>query len=404
MNILVLTQVYYPDPVAVAQHLDDFCTALADKGHSVKVITSRHNYEHKKIIYPTRDKHGDVEIIRVKDTGFGKGNILYRLIDFFSYYFLCGMRTAGISRKKYDLIVGLTSPPLLSYMGSFLAKLKGIPFLYWIMDLQPELSIHTGLIKESSLLAKLLSFLGKQTFKRSSKIVALDAYMKEYVVKKDIDPDKIEVVPVWPVMQSVYTGSRENNPFRIKQKFGEKIVIMYSGNHSYVHPLTTVLEAAKELENNDNFLFVFIGEGVGKKEVAKYKVEFNLDNVIQLPFEMRENIHISLGSSDIQLVVMGDKLSGYTHPNKIYGAMFVGKPILYIGPDKSHIADIFKNCPGNISVLHGDVSSLVNALLKIAVNKDSIEEVGKQNRNYAVEHFEPSTLINKMVKAVESCK
>ncbi len=121
------------------------------------------------------------------------------------------------------------------------------------------------------------------------------------------------------------------NPFRIENNFGDKIVVMYSGNHAYVHPLDTLLNVAKQLKNDKRFLFVFVGGGVRKKDVTDYKSLHHLQNIIQLPFQPRENIHNSLGSSDIQVVIMGENQVGFTHPNKIYGAMFVGKPILYIG-------------------------------------------------------------------------
>ena len=53
-------------------------------------------------------------------------------------------------------------------------------------------------------------------------------------------------------------------------------------------------------------------------------------------------LHLSLGSADIQVVVLGDGQVGYTHPNKVYGALFLGKPIIYIGPKESHVSDILE--------------------------------------------------------------
>jgi colanic acid biosynthesis glycosyl transferase WcaI len=53
---------------------------------------------------------------------------------------------------------------------------------------------------------------------------------------------------------------------------------------------------------------------------------------MQLAYQDRSKLHLSLGASDLQVVILGDNQVGYTHPNKIYGAMFIGKPILYIGP------------------------------------------------------------------------
>ena len=69
---------------------------------------------------------------------------------------------------------------------------------------------------------------------------------------------------------------------------------------------------------------------------------------------------------NIRDIILGDNGVGYTHPNKIYGAMFIGKPILYIGPSKSHVTDILKHVPGNLCVSHGQSETLVDQLISFA--------------------------------------
>ena len=44
---------------------------------------------------------------------------------------------------------------------------------------------------------------------------------------------------------------------------------MYSGNHSVMHPLTTLLDAAVRLKEDGRFLFVHIGGGVRLQEVRE---------------------------------------------------------------------------------------------------------------------------------------
>jgi hypothetical protein len=268
------------------------------------------------------------------------------------------------------------------------------------MDLQPELSISSGLIKKDSLTARLFTFLGNYIIKHSNKVISLDRFMTNYLLSRGAK-NNISTIPVWPVIDEMYHGNRMSNPFRIENNFGDKIVIMYSGNHAYVHPLDTILHAALKLQNNSNFLFVFVGGGVRKKDVTEFKNNYHLDNIIQLPFQPRENIHNSLGSSDIQVVILGDGQVGYTHPNKVYGALYIGKPILYIGPKVSHVGDIIDVLSSNIFVEHGEVDRLVNKLNDFANMKiDVLEKIGSENQEYAKLNFHPVVLKNKMVDAV----
>ncbi len=403
--MLVISLDFYPDSVAVAQILSDLCFSLSKRGHEVKVITSQYPYEGKKIKYSSNENVNNVLIRRVWSTGFRKKNIFLRLLNIFTFNFSIFLHLIFIKKKSFDLILGLTSPPLISFLGAFIAKKKSIKFCYLIMDMQPELSIHSGLIKKSSLLAGILTRLGKSIQHNSDKIIVLDRFMKNYLVQEQKIPvENIAIAPVWPVVDNLHPGNRMENPFRIENNFRDKIVIMYSGNHSYVHPLDTLLELARELKNDERFLFVFIGAGTRKREVTEFKEKFRLGNIMQLPIQPRDKIYLSLGSSDIQVVILGEGLVGFTHPCKIYSALYVGKPIIYIGPSPSHVSEILSGLTGNIMVNHGEIDKLRSNLINLCKDYSRIEEIGEKNKQMAHKRFIPELLINNMCTVIENIK
>ncbi|RED96144.1 glycosyltransferase family 4 protein [Marinoscillum furvescens] len=399
MKILVLTQVFYPDTVSVSQHLTDFAVYMSKQGHDVNVLTSSYAYDENRSRFKKHQVFNGIQIRRVNQTRFGKKNQISRLVDFASFYLSIFLKLL-FQKKNHDLILVTSVPPMLSVLGILVAKVKRIPLYYWLMDLQPELSISSGLLTEGSFISKTLLRLSNYSIKHSKRTIALDRFMKAYLEQRGIKPETIVVHPVWPVMSKIYEGDRLNNPFRIENDFGDKIVVMYSGNHSYVHPLDTLLEASLALRGDDRFLFAFVGGGVRKKDVSSFREKHNLSNIIQLPFQPRENIHNSLGSSDIQVVIMGDGQVGYTHPNKIYGALFIGKPIIYIGPKPSHVEDILENLKGNITVEHGQSDELVEKLLEVVSSKESIHEIGNNNKEYAQTHFSPGTLMSQQYESL----
>ena len=314
MKILIITQVFYPDPVSVSQHLTDLASKLIEEGNEVTVYTSCYPYEEKNQRYISSEDFNGISIQRLWQSSFGKGSTLKRIIDFLTYSFTISIKLLFIKRREFELIIGTTVPPLLSYVGVLVSKIKGIKFLYWVMDLQPELSISSGLIKNNSLTAMFFTNLGNYIIRNSNIIISLDRFMSEYLYSRGASRGSVKTIAVWPVIDEVYKGYRMSNPFRLENSFGNKIVIMYSGNHAYVHQLDTLLETAFILKENSLFLFVFVGGGVRRKDVSEFKEKNKLKNIIQLPFQPRENIHNSLGSSDIQVVILGDGQVGYTHP------------------------------------------------------------------------------------------
>ena len=295
----------------------------------------------------------------------------------------------------------MTSPPLVSLIGVLFSKIKRAKFVYWAMDLQPELAIVSGMIKKNSIAASILLMMSNYIIKHADRIIALDVFMEEYFIHRGALRTNISVCPVWPVIENVNYPTRINNPFRKQNDFGDKIVVMYSGNHAYVHPLDTILNAIHLLKDDQRFLFVFIGEGVRKKEVTDFKNKYALGSIIQLPYQPRNNIHNSLSAADIQVVIMGDGQVGFTHPNKIYGAMFIGKPLLYIGPEPSHISEILKELEGNIAVQHHESDLLAQKLISFANSGlDFWEAIGNKNLVFAQKYFSPDILKLSMAEKI----
>ena len=403
MDFLVISQVFWPDTASTAQHLFDLSEELIQEGHKVTVYCSRYAYENNKIRFPAKENYRNIQIHRINNTSFGKKQTVGRLIDFASFNFLLFFKLLRLRKKEFDTIIGMTSPPLVSFFGLFWARRKKIKFIYWVMDLQPELAIASGMMKKGSLPARIVESIGNYIIRNADTIIVLDKYMRDYLVKRGGAPENIHIVPVWPVMDVPYNGTRGENPFRRENVFGDRLVVMYSGNHSQIHPLDTLLHAILKLRDDPDFVFVFIGDGVRKKSVTHFVHQHKLSNVIQLPYQPRNNIHNSLGSSDLQVVIMGEKQVGFTHPNKIYGAMFIGKPILYIGPDPSHVTEILHEIEGNILVSHYHVEELVKKLLVFkSIGQNQWGHIGYQNRIQVENHFSPKKLKSEMVNILTS--
>ena len=113
MRILLLNQAFYPDVVATAQHAADAARALAAEGHEVVVVCGRRAYDSPASSYPPRENWEGVTIRRIWSTGFGKAAKWRRAVDFASFLLSCFVRLCTVGR--FDRIVALTSPPLISF-------------------------------------------------------------------------------------------------------------------------------------------------------------------------------------------------------------------------------------------------------------------------------------------------
>ena len=366
-RILVISQTFVPDPASVGQHMTDVAKELARRGYEVRVYTSARGYENPRAKYPRREfmgagGGGGVDIRRLPLASFGKKRLWARVFGTASFqvqalwHMLWTRRVAGIFFA--------TSPPLVGVMACVAQALRGMPIVYWAMDLNPDQLIALGRLKEKSLAARLLEGANRLILRRSALIVALDRFMQGRLLARGDFGDKMVVMPPWPHEESMAAADSAAdagaaaNPFREKHGLGGKRVIMYSGNHSPANPLSTLLEAAAGFKDDDRVRFVFVGGGAGKQEVEACIREHQLTNMLSLPYQPLAELRYSLSAADVHVVSMGQEMAGIIHPCKIYGAMTVGRPVLYLGPKPSHISDILEAHQCGWQVAHGDVEGM----------------------------------------------
>ena len=398
MRILIVNQVFYPDEVAVSQYLTDFAEDCTDAGHKINVIAGNRNYEKHRMVYPPADIYKGITIRRIYNTGFSKSSKLGRLMNFISFNINLFFTLLFIKRRDYDFIFGSTVPPMIAVITSICANLKRIQFILWVMDLQPDEAIAAGYLKQRSLISRIVVFLGLLPLRRAKSIIVLDKYMKERVIGKGIIPKIVHVCAIWPVQEDWSTMASGGIEFRKAHGFGNKFIIMYSGNHSICHPFYTLLDVTDKLKNDPRFLFVFIGGGVRSAEVSDKVGESGPTNIVQLPYQPRAMLAESLCSADVHIVIMGNEFVGIVHPSKIYGTMACGRPTVFIGPDQCHVADFIRQSDSGFIVSHGDSKGLEEIFVRLAnMPKAERDAMGKRGREYIYSNYSRNVGTKKII-------
>jgi colanic acid biosynthesis glycosyl transferase WcaI len=371
MKVLLLNQCFWPDVVATAQQLNDLAAGLVERGHDVTVLCSDRGYDDQRLRFPRRERWNNIEIIRVRSVRANKKSRFRRALNFASFSLACGFRLAVLPRQ--DVVVALTSPPLISWLASWFTRVKGGRMIFWVMDLNPDEAIAAGWLKPESLTAKLLGALLQSSLRRAEKIVVLDRFVKQRLRAKGVPEEKIDVIPPWSHDDSVRFDAEGGEAFRRAHGLAGKFVVMYAGNHSPCHPLDTVLAVAQELRTRDDVAFVFAGGGSEQHKVREFAHRNQLENVLCLPYQPIEKLSALLSAADLHVVVMGERFRGIVHPSKIYNILAIGSPFLYIGPAESHLGDIMARLGDRNSALHagrGEVDPVARLIV------DRAEEFG----------------------------
>lgn len=381
--------------------MHDVAAEMTRRDWQVIVLSSARGYDDPSVRYPARELIDGVRIRRFALSSLGKSSILARVIG--GTVFLIQATIHALFLRRASCILVSTSPPLAPLAGIVLQLAKRVPLKFWAMDINPDQLVVLGKASERSLSARLLDGVNRMLLRRASDVVALDRFMLARLDHKARIAHKAAVIAPWPHIDRIDEAlPHERNPFRGMHGLSGKFVIMYSGNISPSHPLTTLLEAALLLRDREDLVFLFIGGGLGRAEIERFVARHELPSIRLLPYQPLSELRYSLSAADVHLVVMGDEMVGIVHPCKIYGAMAVGRPVLFLGPRPCHISDILEQHDIGWQVTHGDVPGTERTVRRIVASDPRIlGEMGRRAQQVIGEHFSREALCSKFCDVLE---
>jgi glycosyltransferase involved in cell wall biosynthesis len=245
-----------------------------------------------------------------------------------------------------------------------------------------------------------MAWLNRRIFARAANVVVLDRFMAERVQQQYEVRGRMEILPPWPhfdaasgPVEVTEVGELTNNPFVAEHKLSGRFVVMYSGNHSLASPVTTLVQAALRMRDDPRLVFVFIGAGLGKREVDQAIDIHRPANVLSLPYQPLDRLPYSLSAADLHVVTLGNNMVGIIHPCKIYGAMAVGRPVLLFGPAPSHAAELIDRHGIGWRVDHGDVNGAMDVLQRIATMRPAeLAAMGERGREAVCRYYSKARL------------
>jgi len=386
---------------------------LARQGHEVRVICGRRKYDKPSILFPKSEEHNGVQITRIWNSALGKGAKWKRAADFATW--LAAAELALRREPKPDVVVTLTTPPLLSVLGARYAKRVGARLVPWMMDLNPDEAVAAGWLRQGSLMERFLRKALEGSFQQSAAIIALDRFMADRIAAKGVDKRKIHVVAPWAHDKEVKPDPEGSKAFRREHGLTDAFVVMYSGNHSPCHPLDAVIQVAREFngangagggrrEAGGGIKFVFVGGGTGWEEIRRIKEKEKLTNVICLPYQPLSKVGASLGAADLHVVAMGEAFVGLVHPCKVYNLLSLGLPWVGIGPRDCHLTDLLKEVgkDSGCEVVRG---ADAEALAELILERERSPKVSKEKLQAVGRNYQESVLAPKLARIiVESAK
>lgn len=403
MKILLFSQHYPPDIGAQATRMQALVNALLDRGHEVTIITAEPNrYNIKgKNNFKRFEKHFNLEIYRIK-TGKHKDIFWRRPLNYISFMInslICSFR---LKQKRYDVVM-VTSPPITGAVTAFLyCFFKHTNLVFEVRDLWPDTLVDLKVFK-NKLIINFLKHIEKVLYRKAKLIVVVSEAFKMKIVDKGVNEDKIVTfsngLDKEFVLENV-TIERKNT-FREEYNIPiDKTIVSYVGNVGISQNLEIIIGAVEKIEDN-NVLFLVVGEGLEKRRLLRLVKEKHLDNkILFLDALPRDKIKDIYQLSDILFLQLKDlTIFNRTIPSKIFEYLGSGLPIIY--GLNGIAADILDESGSGIKIKPECDDDLVGAVKTIKDGYDVYLGRAKKGRDFVIKNYMREAIMKNYVGTLE---
>jgi len=398
VRVVLINQYYPPSEAPTGLLLADLGESLAMGGHDVTVICSRRDYTDPERRFALRERVRGVEVRRARGTGFGRGSRIGRLLDYLSFLVGAALRLA--LQRRPEVVVTLTTPPMLALPALSLARLKRARFVFWVMDVYPDLAFELGVLRRGSVVGRLFERLSRHVLRGSDAVAALGEPMAE--VLRAAGARRVEIVHNWADGEAIVPLSVEENPLRRECGWQDRFVVLYSGNLGLAHEFETVLCAAERLRDRPDVLFAFVGTGPSLERLRQECRRRGLTNVEFRPWVPHRELGRSLTSGDIHLITLREGLAGLLVPSKIYGTLAAGRPTVFVGPANSEITAILREGECGVHVSPGEDGALAEAIAAYAVDEPRRLEHGRRARLLFERRYSGERALRQLTALIEA--
>jgi glycosyltransferase involved in cell wall biosynthesis len=387
MHILILSEAFPPETKSASTLFFELAESLIKRGHQVSVITRmpRYNVADGTDLssIPAQETLSGVKVKRFKTPPLARTIPIIRGLEHFilGWIFFWG----GFFLERPDVIL-VYSPPLpLGITGFWLGKIKHCPVVVNIQDLYPQTVIDLGLLKNKFLIG-VSRWMERFIYRRSDAITVHSSGNQDYVRSYGAKDNRVEVMYNWVDVDEIKPAGKDND-FSRKYKLQNKFVVSFAGVMGFAQGLEVVINAAGELKDYQDLIFLMVGDGVKRSELEKQAGKAGLKNVIFVPTQPLSIYPQVLAASDISLVCLRPDLATPAVPGKILSIMAAGRPLIASLPLHGDAPKMIEQNECGICVKAGDSDQLAKAVLKLYNNPSLREKLGQKGRAAAVKYF-----------------
>jgi glycosyltransferase involved in cell wall biosynthesis len=249
---------------------------------------------------------------------------------------------------------------------------------------------------------RLLRAVGRYQFRGAGLVLAPGSLVEQRLRDCYTAPQTpVASVPLWasdfePIDPATVAQIRK------ERKWGQDLILLYSGNMGRGHCFDEILEASRRLGPGGP-VWAFVGDGVRAGRIGVFARAHPDARIQLLPYVAAEKLRASLASADVHLVSLSPRWQGLILPSKLQAAFSVGRPVIFVGAEESEIGQWIAASGGGWVIGEGDVEGLLVAVQEARDPGERLRR-GSAGMAFARAHFDRKRNCERIVELLEESR
>lgn len=381
MNILVVSQSFYPDTFAS----NDTVKIMVERGHKVTVLTGLPDYTTSEI--PEEYKHGKnrhqfycgAEVFRIPTIARKHGPV-WRSLNYLSFVWNGCRAAIKWDWEDFDIIyVWEVSPVTMGLPAISLKKRFKKPLFLYCMDIWPECVKAMG-FKEGTVFYKVINEISRYIYNQCDHIAVSSKPFFDYLEEVNgCDRSKMSYLPQFAssdMLKEDFT-KEPNGHFDF----------LYIGNIGKAQDMPCMIKAVSLLQDRDDVTFHIIGGGSEYESTVALANETGASKITKFygPMPFKEAMQYYRIADACIITLDGSNHIGDTLPGKVQTYMAAGKPIIGALNGAGH--QVIEESKCGYCAEAGDYEGFANALTRFMRDQSMNKTFGENAKAYFVENF-----------------
>ncbi len=398
LRVLVVHRYYWPDTPPIAALLRTICERWSGLGHDVSVYTSQPCYKPNVEIpqQPRKETIGNVEVRRCWLPLHKSRNGLIRSLNFLTFLFFAVWHIL-LQRKKYDVVMCLTFPPVVPAVAvSTAARIRGSRFIYYLLDIHPESSTCIGKLKPGSLSARVATWLDRRSCRLADRVVVLSDDMANTYLNRFGKRELAKQKEKMRVIADFNPGGFEQEAVALPEEFSKppgKFRLVFAGNLGHAQAVDNLIETARLMAGHRDIEFVFVGEGTEKQKAIDMAGDLVGTTVHFYPHQSLPVADKIIESADLAIVSLQPDVYKVAFPCKTSSYLAMGCPLLVVMEEESELYRMTVNHNLGVACRGNDPSALKQTILRAYRDREQIAAMRQRARVYAESHLVQDALL-----------